>query len=355
MSERLSDPGLDPLPIADYDYDLPPELIAQTPVEPRDASRLMVVERATGAISHHRFRDIKTLLRPGDLLVINDTRVLPARLHGRRPTGGAVELLLLRRLADGRWEAMGRPGRRLRPGTPVRLLDHDGELTDETVLVAGRTDDGLFVLELPETVETRLAEFGEMPLPPYIHERLTDPERYQTVYAAEAGSAAAPTAGLHFTPELLATLEGQGVRIARVTLHVGLGTFLPVKVDDARKHPMHREWFHVSAETLAAIRQTRASGGRVIAVGTTACRTLESLGDAVERDEDVTGWTGLFIAPGHRWRLVDALLTNFHLPRSTLLILVSAFAGRELILRAYAEAVDQGYRFFSFGDAMLIT
>lgn len=343
-----------PLPIADYDYALPQELIAQTPIEPRDASRLMVVHRATGRTQHRHFRDIGDYLRSGDLLVVNDTRVLPARLHGRRPGGGQVEFLLVRRLAPGVWEAMGRPGRRLRIGIEIPLLDREGWPSQQAAVVDGRREGGLFAIRLPEAVEADLGGFGEVPLPPYIHEHLSDPERYQTVYAHEAGSAAAPTAGLHFTAALLDQLQDNGVRIARVTLHVGLGTFQPVKVDDAREHHMHAEWYHVPVTTLAAIRQAHARDGRVIAVGTTSCRTLESLGDDLAAAQDVSGWTDLFIAPGHRWSVVDALVTNFHLPRSTPLILVSAFAGRDLILQAYQEAVRVRNRFFSFGDAMLI-
>lgn len=354
MVPSQSDSPQPPLAMSDYDYDLPPELIAQTPIEPRDASRLMVVDSPSGRISHHHFRDIGAFLDPGDLLVLNDTRVIPARLHGRRPSGGLVEFLLLRRLADGSWEAMGRPGRRLRPGSTVSLFDSAGAATEQQVEVAGRLDDGLLSIRLPAEVEADLDRFGEMPLPPYIGERLDDPERYQTVYAVRTGSAAAPTAGLHFTQRLLDELSRQGVRIARITLHVGLGTFLPVKVEDARQHHMHREWYHVDAATLAAIRETERAGRRVVAVGTTSCRTLESLGAGVALDHDVTDWTDLFITPEHRWRLVDALVTNFHLPRSTLLLLVSGLAGRDLIMRAYAEAIHEGYRFFSFGDAMLI-
>lgn len=340
--------------MADYDYELPPELIAQRPIEPRDAARLMVVDRATGEIHHRRFRDLPDLLAPGDLLVVNDTRVLPARLHGRRPTGGQVELLLLRRLDDGCWEAMGRPARRLRPGTVVYLRDRAGHQLDSPAEIVARRGEGLLAVRLPAGVEARLDDFGEMPLPPYIHERLDDPERYQTIFAAEPGSAAAPTAGLHFTPRVVAALDERGIRRATVTLHVGLGTFLPVKVEDARQHPMHREWYHVPAATLAAIREARASDRRVVAVGTTSCRTLESIADRLDAEGDLTGWTDLFILPGYGFQVVDALVTNFHLPRSTLLLLVSALAGSELILRAYNEAVREGYRFFSFGDAMLI-
>lgn len=353
MNERPGAVNDRPLLLSDYDYDLPSELIAQTPADRRDGSRLMVVERQTGSFRHQLFPDIVTFLHPGDLLVINDTRVLSARLHGRKSTGAKVELLLLRRLEPGLWEAMGKPGRRLRPGSVVQLLTHEGDLSDSTATIEERRHDGLFAVRLPVEVEERLELYGEMPLPPYIHARLSDPERYQTVYSEKVGSAAAPTAGLHFTPELLADLEARGIRAARVTLHVGLGTFLPVKVDDMRRHEMHAEWFHVPAETRRAVWETKSRGGRVIAVGTTSCRTLESI--AVSEEEgDLSGWTSLFITPEYRWKAVDALITNFHLPRSTLLLLVSAFAGRDLMFDAYREAIDQRYRFYSFGDAMLI-
>ena len=351
-------PGADgeasPILLADYDYDLPPDRIAQHPVEPRDSSRLLVLHREDGRITHRIFRDIGEELRAGDLLVINDTRVLPARLHGRRETGGRVELLLLSRQDGGRWEALARPARRLRPGANVHLLTVAGDESGIAVRVIERRDNGHVVVDVSPDVESLLADFGEMPLPPYIHERLEDAERYQTVFATYPGSAAAPTAGLHFTPELLARLEAGGVGVARVTLHVGAGTFVPVKVEDARQHQMHAEWYHVPAATLAAIRATRGTGGRVIAVGTTSCRTLEAIADHLDSREDLVGWTDLFIMPGFRFRVVNGLVTNFHLPKSTLLLLVSAFAGRDHVLRAYREAIDLGYRFYSFGDAMLI-
>lgn len=354
MSEHSAAVDDRPLLLSDYDYELPAELIAQTPSDRRDGSRLMIVDRNTGTFRHHTFPDIVTFLNSGDLLVINDTRVLPARLHGRKATGANVELLLLQRLEPGLWEAMGKPGRRLRPGSVIQLLTRNGDPSDSSLVIERRRDGGLFEVRLPAEVEERLDRYGEMPLPPYIHARLSDPERYQTVYSEKVGSAAAPTAGLHFTPELLAELEARGVRIARVTLHVGLGTFLPVKVDDMRQHEMHAEWFQVSAETRRAVQETKARGGRVIAVGTTSCRTLESVASS-DDDGDLSGWTSLFITPGYRWKTVDALITNFHLPRSTLLLLVSAFAGRDLMLDAYREAIRQRYRFYSFGDAMLIT
>lgn len=343
-----------PLLMSDYDFDLPQELIAQQPLNPRDSSRLLVLDRVTGAIEHRVFRDIVDLLRRDDLLVINDTRVFPARLHGRRTTGGKVELLLLRREADGRWQSMARPARRLKAGSRIHLLDAGGQVTEQVVTVHERLGDGLFRVELPPEVEENLSGYGEMPLPPYITTHLDDPERYQTIFATEIGSAAAPTAGLHFTQTLLEQIQQRGVSVANVTLHVGLGTFMPVKVEDAHDHTMHSEWYSVPRGTLAAIEQARARGGRVIAVGTTCCRTLESLGDVTHSDSDESGWTDLFIYPGFRFQVVDGLITNFHLPRSTLLLLVSALAGRDHLLAAYNEAIERSYRFFSFGDAMFI-
>ncbi len=344
----------DPILISEYDYELPERLIAQTPVEPRDSSRLLVLDRQRGTIEHRIFRDIGDYLKPGDLLVVNDSRVLPARLHGWRPTGGRAEILLLRRVADRRWQSLLRPGARLRPGSDVILADADGARTDLVATIVERTDEGQAIVELPEQVEARLHEFGEMPLPPYIHERLQDPERYQTVYAEESGSAAAPTAGLHFTPELLESLRRRDVGVAEVTLHVGVGTFLPVKVEDARDHVMHSEWYHVPASTLRAIRETRRNRGRVVAVGTTSCRTLESIDIDATDSEGQSDWTQLFITPGFQFGAVDALITNFHLPKSTLLLLVSALAGKDQIMAAYRAAIERQYRFFSFGDAMLI-
>ena len=343
-----------PILISDYDYELPQELIAQTPLEPRDSSRLLVLDRVHDTLEHRTFRDMGDYLRPSDLLVVNDSRVLPARLHGRRPTGGQVEILLLHRIGDRVWQALVRPGRRLKPGSPVELDLADGTSTDAVAVILGRDGDGQATVELPAVVEERLHEFGEMPLPPYIRQRLEDADRYQTVYADEAGSAAAPTAGLHFTPELMESLKQQGVSIARVTLHVGIGTFLPVKVDDARQHHMHAEWFHVPPETIQSIRTVRANGGRVIAVGTTSCRTLESIDVDAAGPDGASDWTRLFITPGYQFRNVDGMITNFHLPKSTLMLLVSALAGRERILAAYQEAIGRRYRFFSFGDAMLI-
>ncbi len=345
----------EPLRLSEYDYELPPELIAQEPIEPRDAARLLVLDRRTGRIEHRIFREIGDYLQPGDLLVVNDSRVLPARLFGRRATGGQVELLLLQARGDGHWEALARPARRLRPGEVIAILPRESEHAQlAPATIVERLEEGRVLVQLPPEVLDALDRYGHVPLPPYIRRALRDPERYQTVYARELGSVAAPTAGLHFTPELLDRLQRSGVGLARVTLHVGLGTFKPVQVEDARQHRMHAEWYHVPAETLAAIRSAREQGRRVVAVGTTSARTLESIPDRLDESGELTGWTDLYIVPGHRWRVVDALITNFHLPRSTLLLLVSSFAGRELIFRAYREAVERGYRFYSFGDAMLI-
>ncbi len=330
----------------ELEFDLPAELIAQQPLEPRDASRLMVVDRATGVISHRGFRDILHLLRAGDLLVVNDSRVLPARLIGRKPTGGEVEILLLRELAADRWEALCRPGRRLRQGTTV-------DLGAVTATCAERLGDGRWSVTFapPGGLRAALGRIGQMPLPPYIHEQLADRERYQTVYARDEGSAAAPTAGLHFTPALLAELAGRGVQRAAVTLHVGLDTFRPVQTELVEEHPIHTEAWQAPAETVEAVRQTRAAGGRVVAVGTTSVRVLETV---ARSNGALAGWTELFITPGFGFRLVDSLLTNFHLPGTTLYALVCAFAGAELMGSAYQAAFAERYRLLSFGDAMLI-
>ncbi len=354
--------------ISDYEYTLPPELIAQTPIEPRDSSRLLVVHRQTGALDHRIFRQIGEYLRPGDLLVANQSRVLPARLYGvKEGSGGHVEVLLLAIRHDRGpdvWEALVRPGKRIHTGQ--RLVFGDGMLT---AIVQDFTDAGgrfLRLIARAGDVFAAIDQLGKMPLPPYIHEPLADAERYQTVYARQPGSAAAPTAGLHFTPELLASLEASGVGVAYVTLHVGLDTFRPVAEEELAVHTMHSEEIDLDAETAERINATRRAGGRIVAVGTTSVRVLESVaaltaerhGTTVETDaplvEPYRGRTSLFITPGHRYRAVDAMITNFHLPRSTLLVLVSAFANRELMLSAYEEAIRERYRFYSFGDAMLI-
>jgi len=360
MSTRLSD----------YDFDLPESSIAQLPAERRDMSRLLVLRRDTGSLEHRHFRDLLDYLNPGDLLVLNDTKVIPARLYGHRPTGGKVEVLLLQEKERDVWVALARPGKKLPVGTVVAFgasgEDGSPELTAEVldVLPGGER---LIRLnsQTGEPTMALVARLGELPLPPYISGRPEDPDRYQTVYARHEGAVAAPTAGLHFTPELLAAVEEKGVKLARVTLHTGLGTFKPVMAEDIREHPMHAEWYALPEETAQAIRETRARGGRVVAVGTTVARTLEHV--ASEQGggdlQASSGETRLFIYPGYRFQVVDALVTNFHLPKSTLLMLVSAFIesttpekghGRETLLKAYQEAIAQGYRFYSFGDAMFL-
>jgi S-adenosylmethionine:tRNA ribosyltransferase-isomerase len=338
--------------LSDYDFYLPEELIAQRPVEPRDASRLMVVDRAGGAIQHRLFRDLIEYLNPGDALVVNETRVLPARLFGHREgTGGTIEVLLLKRIERDRWECLVKPGKKARPGQ--RIIFGEGLLT-ATVLDTTEVGGRVIAFQYEGIFEEILDRLGQMPLPPYITERLEDPERYQTVFAREQGSAAAPTAGLHFTPELLERIQAKGVHLQKVLLHVGLGTFRPVQTEDVLQHKMHSEFYRITPETADALNQVRANGGRIVAVGTTSVRTLESSTgeDGVIRPGE--GWTDIFIYPGYRFKAVDALVTNFHLPKSTLLMLVSALAGRERIMAAYEEAVRERYRFFSFGDAMLI-
>lgn len=338
---------------ADFDFDLPEELIAQTPLEKRDASRLLVVDKETGAFSDQHFDQIIDQLQPGDALVMNNTRVLPARLYGIKPeTGGHVELLLLKNTQGDDWEVLAKPAKRLRVGaqisfgdgrltaTVVEELDHGGRIVRFSY-------EGIF-LEVLESL-------GEMPLPPYIHEKLADRERYQTVYAKENGSAAAPTAGLHFTEELLEQIAAKGVKLVYLTLHVGLGTFRPVSVDSLDDHEMHSEFYSLSEEAAQTLRQVKANGGRVIAVGTTSIRTLETIGSKFQGQIQAdSGWTNIFIKPGYDWKVVDAFSTNFHLPKSTLVMLVSAFAGRSLTLEAYEHAIAERYRFFSFGDAMFI-
>lgn len=341
-----------PLKTSDFAYDLPEELIAQTPVEPRDSSRLLVYHRDTGAIEHRVFRDVIDYLDPKDVLVVNRTRVIPARLFGvREGTGGAIEFLLLRRLNLTDWEVILRPGRKARVG--ARFLFGDGELAAEVLSIA---EDGSRTVRFAfdGVFEDILDRLGQMPLPPYIHEKLADRERYQTVYAKVDGSAAAPTAGLHFTPELLDRIRAKGVTIVPVLLHVGLGTFRPVKAEDVREHRMHSEYYEVTPEQAEAINAARARGGRIVCVGTTSVRTLETVADEHGVVHPGGGFTQIFITPGVPVRAVDALITNFHLPQSTLLMLVSALMGREEALRAYRVAVQEHYRFFSFGDAMLI-
>lgn len=336
---------------SDFYFDLPEELIAQTPIAQRDHSRLLVMDKASGALEHKHFYDLPKYLNAGDCLVLNDSRVLPARLIGARATGGSVELVLLRDLGEGRWECLSRPGRKTRPGTELFFGGDKLRATVESVIEGGNRIvqfhyEGIF-LEILESL-------GKMPLPPYIKEELNDPERYQTVYSKELGSAAAPTAGLHFTKELLKQLEDMGVTVKYVTLHVGLGTFRPVKEDEIENHEMHSEFCIIPQDTADAVNRTHANGGRVIAVGTTSCRTLESFTDEGGLLQPKSGWTDIFIYPGYKFKCIDALITNFHLPESTLIMLVSALADRENILNAYKTAVNERYRFFSFGDAMLI-
>ena len=335
----------------DFYYDLPEELIAQTPLEKRDHSRLMVLDRETGKVSHRQFFNVLDYLRSGDCLVMNDSRVLPARLLGHRPTGGAVEVLLLRDLGNKRWECLCKPGRKMQVGNQV--VFGDGELT-ATVGEVQETGNRVVEFHYEGIFLEVLERLGKMPLPPYIKAELADQERYQTVYSREVGSAAAPTAGLHWTNDLLEQARQLGVRTAFVTLHVGLGTFRPVKAEDILEHHMHSELCMVSAETAAILNDTKAKGGRIICVGTTSCRTLESLVNQDGSFEEKSKWTEIFIYPGYEFKAMQGLITNFHLPESTLVMLVSAFAGRENVLSAYNQAVDEKYRFFSFGDAMLI-
>ncbi|VTY25184.1 tRNA preQ1(34) S-adenosylmethionine ribosyltransferase-isomerase QueA [Streptococcus anginosus] len=338
---------------ADFDFHLPEELIAQTPLEKRDASRLLVVNHETGQMEDTHFDAIIDQLHPGDALVMNDTRVLPARLHGEKPeTGGHVELLLLKNIAGDDWEVLAKPAKRLKVGAAISF--GDGRLT-ATVLEELEHGGRIVRFHYQGIFLEVLESLGEMPLPPYIHEKLKDRERYQTVYAKENGSAAAPTAGLHFTKELLAQIEAKGVKLVYLTLHVGLGTFRPVSVDNVDEHEMHSEFYTLSEEAANTLRQVKASGHRVVAVGTTSIRTLETIGSKFNGEIKAdSGWTNIFIKPGYDWKVVDAFSTNFHLPKSTLVMLVSAFAGRELVLSAYQHAIDEKYRFFSFGDAMFI-
>ena len=337
---------------SDFWFELPPELIAQTPLPRRDGSRLLCLDKESGDTEHRFFYDLPDLLQPGDCLVLNDSRVLPARLIGHRvPGGGVCEILLLTQREDDLWECLVRPGKKLRPGARVRF--GEGEL--EAVVEAEASDGNRLVRFSYEGIFLEVLErLGEMPLPPYIKEKLADRERYQTVYCKEPGSAAAPTAGLHFTKELLARIADKGVKICYLTLHVGLGTFRPVKEENILDHEMHSEYCIVPEVTARTVTETKRAGGRIVAVGTTSCRTLESFANPDGTLDAQSGWTNIFIYPGYRFRCVDALVTNFHLPESTLIMLVSALAGRENILNAYALAVKERYRFFSFGDAMFI-
>ena len=336
----------------DFYFDLPEELIAQDPLEDRSSSRLLVLDKETGETSHHIFKEIVDYLNPGDCLVINDTKVIPARLIGAREgTGAKIEVLLLKRKENNVWETLVKPGKKARPGT--RIVFGEGLLVGEVIDVV-EEGNRLIKFEYEGIFEEILDQLGQMPLPPYITHQLEDKNRYQTVYAKHTGSAAAPTAGLHFTPELLKQIEEKGVDIARVTLHVGLGTFRPVKVDDILEHHMHSEFYHIDAEAAEKINRAKDNGGRVICVGTTSCRTVESAADESGRLRECSGWTEIFIYPGYKFKILDALITNFHLPESTLIMLVSALAGREHVLHAYHEAIEKRYRFFSFGDAMYI-
>ena len=338
---------------SDFWYDLPEELIAQTPLGQRDASRMLHLDPKTGEIEHRHFTDILDYLRPGDCLILNDTRVLPARIYGvKEETGAVVEFLLLKQKELDLWECLCKPGKRAKPGTVFsfgdgRLKGTVTDVTDDGGRAVRFSYDGNFY--------AILEEIGQMPLPPYIHEKLEDQERYQTVYSNELGSAAAPTAGLHFTPELLKRVEDMGIAIGKVTLHVGLGTFRPVKVDNIEEHKMHSEHYWMPKETADLINRTKENGGRIIAVGTTSCRTLESVATKLGRIAEDEDWTSIFIYPGYEFKAMDGLITNFHLPESTLIMLVSAFAGYDNTMKAYAEAVKERYRFFSFGDSMMIT
>ncbi|MCR5144054.1 MAG: tRNA preQ1(34) S-adenosylmethionine ribosyltransferase-isomerase QueA [Lachnospiraceae bacterium] len=338
--------------VKDFDYELPEELIAQDPLEKRSNSRLMVLDKVTGEVAHRHFYDIKEYLKPGDCLVINNTKVIPARLYGAREnTGGKVELLLLKRKSDDVWETLVKPGKKARVGD--RIDFGDGLLKAEIIDIV-EEGNRLVRFEYEGIFEEILDQLGQMPLPPYITHELKDKNRYQTVYAKYDGSAAAPTAGLHFTKELLQEIKEMGVNIAEVTLHVGLGTFRPVKVENVLEHHMHSEFYMVSQEAADTINNTKKNGGRVISVGTTSTRTLESAADENGMLRETSGWTEIFIYPGYKFKVIDALITNFHLPESTLVMLVSALAGREHVLSAYEKAVAEKYRFFSFGDAMLI-
>ncbi len=337
---------------SDFYYDLPKELIAQTPIEPRDHSRLLVMDKISGKLEHRNFYDIIDFLEPGDCLIANDSRVLPARIFGTKiNTGANVEFLLLKQVENNKWETLCKPGKKAKVGTSFVFGDNI-----MTATVVEVKDDGNRIVEFQcdENFFTALDKIGQMPLPPYITEKLQDKERYQTVYSNELGSAAAPTAGLHFTKELMKKIENKGIKIGYVTLHVGLGTFRPVKVDDVTNHKMHSEHYEIPEETAKLINETKIKGGRVIAVGTTSCRTLESVATEYGEVKVCEGWTDIFIYPGYKFKVLDGLITNFHLPESTLIMLVSAFAGFDNVMNAYKTAVEEKYRFFSFGDAMAI-
>jgi S-adenosylmethionine:tRNA ribosyltransferase-isomerase len=337
---------------SDFDYDLPPELIAQTPIDPRDRSRLMVLNRTSGSTRHRRFSDLADYLKAGDVLVFNDSRVIPARLKGKKAeTGGKVELLLLRQLDTAVWEVLLKPAKRVAVGTKLEIGDSDDSISAEII---GEGEGGIKVIRFPQ--EMQLPKLGKIPLPPYIHTPLADAERYQTVYARVPGSVAAPTAGLHFTPQLLEKLKEKGIELLFVTLHVGLDTFRPVREEDPLKHPIHKEYGIVNEDVANRLNKAKGEGRRIICVGTTTVRIIEGAAQATKKSdiEPFEGGVSLFILPGYRFRLVDALITNFHLPRSTLLMLVAAFAGKDFIFNAYEEAIAQKYRFYSFGDAMLI-
>ncbi|ELC8340744.1 tRNA preQ1(34) S-adenosylmethionine ribosyltransferase-isomerase QueA [Clostridium perfringens] len=338
--------------VSDFYFELPEELIAQYPLEKRDSSRLMVLDKKTGEIEHRKFHDILEYLNEGDTLVLNNTRVLPARLIGEKEeTGGKIEFLLLKRIEEDKWECLAKPGRKAKVGTVFTF--GEGKLK-AIVREIGEEGNRIIEFKYEGIFEQVLDELGQMPLPPYIHEKLEDKERYQTVYSKEKGSAAAPTAGLHFTEELLKEIKDKGVNIAYLTLHVGLGTFRPVKVDDVNNHVMHSEYYHLDKENAELINKTKEAGKRVIAVGTTSSRTLETIGDENGRVREQSGWTDIFIYPGYKFKIVDNLITNFHLPESTLIMLVSALAGQDNIMNAYNTAVKEKYRFFSFGDSMFI-
>jgi S-adenosylmethionine:tRNA ribosyltransferase-isomerase len=351
--------GIDPLLLTeDFAYELPPELIAQTPVEPRDLSRMLVLDRESGAVTHSRVEHIRELLRAGDVVVANNSRVIQARLKAKRAaTGGAVEILLLKRDAHGVWECLARPAKRLRQGEQLTVKPAGGSgLQQGMVTVVHKNREGLIGVTLDRNLEEALEHYGSTPLPPYITEALSDPERYQTVYASEPGSAAAPTAGLHFSEKLIQSLISTGIEWTEVTLHIGLDTFRPVTVERVADHQIHTEWCSVSDDAATAIQNAVREGRRVIALGTTAARTLETAGDmwSSGTDRGFSTATSVFITPGYAWKIVGAMITNFHLPRSTLLMMVSSFAGRDRILAAYREAIDRRYRFYSFGDAMFI-